>query len=324
MDLQADRSWLRLGAVLRAVPWPPLVEVVADTRLIRHRCTASPSYSQPVVSSISHGASAPYESSTISPIYESYDSGSSIIQSTPIIEQPATVVDQPVTGTSIDGTVVPSTNVNQGETSLDSTQYESAKPAIDSDAAMLTVAVPANAMVTVNDHPTTSDGAVRQFMSQGLKTGYVYTYVVKVVFENDGEEKSEVKEVKLRAGESKELAFESPNQDDNTVDISASAEIKETAAVVTPDDDIVTVVRLHVPTDANVTLAGNPTNGNGAIRTFRTKQLKSGEQWKAYTVQVVATVNGQKITRERTIDVVAGSTNELTFDFGTGDSVAIR
>jgi uncharacterized protein (TIGR03000 family) len=171
---------------------------------------------------------------------------------------------------------------------------------IQSDAAMLTVAVPAeNAEVTVNGHPTTSDGTTRQFLSRGLKDGYVYTYNVEVSYEVDGQRKSDRKTVKLRRGDVERMEFAeqpSPTQ---------SAEVKNP----------VTVVKLHVPSDASVTLAGNRTTGQGELRTFRTRQLAAGEKWTGYTVRVTHEVAGRLVTKERNVDVAAGSTTELTIDF---------
>lgn len=229
---------------------------------------------------------------------------------TPMVEQP------------MNSSVVPSTGTIHSETILDSTQYKSAKPAIEPGSAMLTVSVPLNAKVTVNDHPTTSDGTVRQFVSQGLKEGMVYSYDVKVMYDDNGEEKTNSKSVKLRAGETKELDFEAPSAAAKAVEDDATDQAAETAATSQPSvDDEVTVVRLFVPADAKVTLAGNATKGNGAVRTFRTKQLKAGQEWKDYTIRVEAIVNGQAATQERTLNVTAGSTNELTFDFDTNGSI---
>ena len=180
---------------------------------------------------------------------------------------------------------------------------------MDDDAALLTVAVPSErALVTVNGHETTSEGIVRKFMSRGLKEGYLYTYVVKVTYDHDGEEKSESREVKLRPGDTEQVVFEPPTAPKPTADDVTSTE--------TPKK-VVTVVKLHVPADATVNLAGNDTAGSGAVRTFRTTQLSEGESWKGYTVRVTATVNGQAVSRERVLDVVAGSTNEIEFDFDT-------
>ena len=91
----------------------------------------------------------------------------------------------------------------------DSARYESAKPAVANDAALLTVAVPhQDAKVTVNGHETSSEGEVRQFMSRGLKKGYVYTYVVKVQYDAAGEAKTEEKSIKLRSGDAERVVFE--------------------------------------------------------------------------------------------------------------------
>lgn len=180
-------------------------------------------------------------------------------------------------------------------------RHISAKPAassIDSDAALLTVAVPRDdATLTVNGHKTTSSGKVRQFMSRGLKEGFVYTYEVQVTYTVGGEEKTESKSVKLRPGDTERVVFDAP----------AIAEVVQ--------EDPITVVRLYVPSDAQVTLAGNATDGRGSTRTFRTKQLKAGQQWSDYTIRVTHQVHGQPVSKERTVNVAAGSTTELTFDF---------
>ena len=276
----------------------------------------------PVVSSVSMAAAAPYESSPITPGQASVGS---IVNGSPVISSPT--IAQPV-----DGTVIPSTGIVSNETIVqgapndisESPRYEAAKPAVQSDAAMLTVSVPEDATVTVNNHPTTSGGSVRQFMSQGLKEGYVYTYDVQVTYQNAGEDKTESRQVKLRAGESKELSFGMRESDPIEAE-DPSEPSADTASNVRQDGDaLTTVVRLHVPEDATVTLAGNPTRGRGAVRTFRTRHLKAGQQWNDYTVRVVATVNGRPVTQERIIDVDAGSTNELTFDFAAVDSIASR
>ena len=187
-------------------------------------------------------------------------------------------------------------------TSLEEDRYEVAKPAVDEDSAVLAVRVPPSATVTVNGHETKSNGELRQFMSRGLKEGYVYTYVVKVHYAE--EDQVESKSIDLRPGDYEVVTFE------------RKAPVQTVAArkpVV--DDSVITVVQLHVPTHAAVSLAGTPTQGTGALRTFRTKQLKRGEQWTDYTVEVTSEVDGQTVTKERTVNVQAGSVTELRFDF---------
>ncbi len=255
-------------------------------------------YSDGGVQSISMGATSMYESPIIESSYESY---------TPMGE---TIIDggYPMGETNLDSVPIEGSSLQGGslgtETNIDAVRYESTKPAIEADAAMLTVAVPTNAVVTVNGHPTTSDGNVRQFMSRGLKEGFVYTYVVDVTYEVGGTEKKDSKSVKLRPG------------DEETVEFAIPAEPKSVEDdLVEAAQDVITVVKLHVPADAEVSLAGNLTNGQGAIRTFRTKQLKPGQQWAGYTVRVTTSIDGQPVTKEHTVDVQAGSTTELTFDF---------
>lgn len=239
---------------------------------------------------------------------------SSVVRSTysPRVRTASSVVSSvPLEGSSLQG----------GAISTDSVQvrrYQSAKPAVASEsasqeveaaktaaednAATLTVEVPENAIVTVNGHKTQSEGAVRQYLSKGLQPGYVYTYVVKAVFDVDGVEQSETKSIKLRAGDVQRLEFSA----------TLSAESEEAQP---QEDDLVTTVKLHVPEGSEVELAGTRTGGEGATRTYRTTQLDAGQKWEGYTIRVTAMIDGQPVTKERTVDVEAGSVTELTFDF---------
>ncbi len=170
-------------------------------------------------------------------------------------------------------------------------------PQIAADSALLTVVVPESAKVVVNGRETTSTGAVRQFTSNGLKPGYGYTYEVQVTFE--GQDEPVTKQVKLRAGISERLVFDAPKSEEAVADNGA----------------VETVVTLRVPQDAEVTLAGNQTRGEGENRTFRTRQLSAGETWDGYTIRVTTMINGNPVSQERTIDLVAGSTHDFAFDF---------
>jgi len=194
----------------------------------------------------------------------------------------------------------------------DNSRYTSSRPALDDDAALLTVAVPSpEAKVIVNGHETTSTGTLRKFMSRGLKQGHLYTYVVDVSYQHDGQTKSASREVKLRPGDSERVEFTPDPQPQPEVTALASTMKRKSAE----PKSVVTVVRLNVPADARVNLAGNPTEGEGAVRTFRTTQLAAGERWTGYKVVVTAEVNGQSVSQEQTLDVAAGSTNALTFEF---------
>jgi len=176
------------------------------------------------------------------------------------------------------------------------------KTAVEGDMGILTVAVPEDAVVTVNGLPTKSAGPIRQFMSNGLEAGYVYKYVVEVSY--PGVAESETRTVRLRAGAAERLVFSRP----------AGDTVAEAAA-----EDPETVVTVRVPADATVTLAGNETNGSGETRTFRTRRLAEGESWSDYTIRVTAMVNGSAISQERSLELVAGSAHELDFDFDSSD-----
>lgn len=210
----------------------------------------------------------------------------------------------------------------------DSVRYEAQKPTLDDDTALLTVAVPVDsAHVTVNGRDTTSNGTVRQFMSRGLKPGYVYAYEVVVTYNVNGQEQTDVKTIKLRPGDAERLVF----QQDAAVGAEEVTPAEETLDTDSTDVEVnaaadgatETVVQLFVPANAVVTLAGNETKGFGRVRTFRTTQLAAGQSWTDYTVSVSATVNGHRIRQERTINVTAGSTVELEFDVAA-DTLAMR
>ncbi|MEM9828291.1 MAG: TIGR03000 domain-containing protein [Planctomycetota bacterium] len=240
--------------------------------------------------------------------------GSASVPSTGSIAYESPVISQPISQSV-------ATSVASDDTSS-STRYISSRTALEADAASLRVTVPHGAVVTVNDHPTTSEGESRKFKSRGLKKGYVYTYVVKATYEVDGEEMTQTKSVKLRLGDQKELAFDAATASQSIADESdAAAPVAKSEDVA---EDLVTVVQLTVPQDAKVVLAGNPTKGTGIVRTFRTKQLKKGQRWDNYTVSVTSELSGQPVTKQRTIEVEAGSTNQLVFEFDTADSLASK
>jgi uncharacterized protein (TIGR03000 family) len=64
---------------------------------------------------------------------------------------------------------------------------------IGRDAALLSVHVPAESKVFVNDLATRSTGSDRRYMSRGLAAGREYTYSVRAEIERDGKLLSETK-----------------------------------------------------------------------------------------------------------------------------------
>jgi uncharacterized protein (TIGR03000 family) len=175
---------------------------------------------------------------------------------------------------------------------LESTFAANRMVASDSVAAtevQLMVSVPSNAKVFVNGNATSSQGTSRRFVSRELDPSESYRFEVQVVYDRDGSEVSQTKTVIARSGSSEEVVFDGTES----------------------DDPIETILTLNVPTDATVVLANNETKSEGLTRVYRTKQLKTGEAWEDYKIQV--THNG--VTKEKTIRLIGGDKLEMTFNF---------
>jgi uncharacterized protein (TIGR03000 family) len=168
------------------------------------------------------------------------------------------------------------------------------------DAVYLTVAVPDDARVFVNGNATTSTGVVRQFVSRGLKSGKSYRFQLRAEMDAvDGQVLTEEKELVVTAGEQKQVQF----------------------AFAGSDSPIETAVTINVPQGAKVSLAGNPTKATGETRTFRTSQLKPGQVWDDYEIEVKV---GEQVKRQ-SIRLIAGDKLELTFNFDeSSDRLASR
>jgi uncharacterized protein (TIGR03000 family) len=165
--------------------------------------------------------------------------------------------------------------------------------------ATLTVRVPVDARVTINDRSTRTTGTYRQYISRGLVPGSDYTYEVRVDVVRDGRTISDVRTVNLRAGGSLELAFRMDRQ----------------PAAIAARDSAATSLTLHVPESARVILEGQSTEVTGGLRRFVTRELNEGQRWEDYRVVVEFEQDGQVQTSVKTIDLVAGGDHELSFDF---------
>jgi len=167
---------------------------------------------------------------------------------------------------------------------------------------LLSVNVPEDAKIFVNGQATSSTGDARQYVSRDLASGYNYTYEVRAEVIRDGRTVEQVKKVDLRAGETAKVAFDFGSN-------SASA--------------VETSLTLHVPADAKVYLAGNSTKAGGETRVFRTTGLSGNKGWDNYTVRVELERGGRMLTKEETISLKAGQSQELSFEFD-GDKIASR
>ncbi|MFO1063981.1 MAG: TIGR03000 domain-containing protein [Pirellulales bacterium] len=168
------------------------------------------------------------------------------------------------------------------------------------DAVFLNVTVPAAAKVFVNGAATTSTGTVRQFVSRGLVPGKNYKFEIRAeMTDAAGKLVEETKTVMASAGQRDDVQF----------------------TMAGTQAALQTTVTLHVPENAEVTLAGNKTSASGATRTFRTAQLKAGERWDDYVVEVRV---GSNVKRE-SLRLLAGDDIQMSFNFDDSkDLVASR
>ncbi|MFK7738294.1 MAG: TIGR03000 domain-containing protein [Pirellulaceae bacterium] len=165
------------------------------------------------------------------------------------------------------------------------------------DEVYLTVSVPSEAKVFVNGKETKSTGAVRQFVSRGLEANKQYRFEIRAEIPSvDGEKMVEERELMVSAGDAENLAF----------------------AFADYDKAIETALTLSVPEGATVTLAGNQTRAVGDQRTYRTSQLKPGQIWDDYEVEVKL---GDEVKRQ-SIRLIAGDRLQLSFNFDESESMA--
>ena len=78
-----------------------------------------------------------------------------------------------------------------------------------------------------------------------------------------------------------------------------------------------TVLKLNVPAEAKVVLAGNQTKTTGESRTYRTQELAAGQVWNDYVISV--SWNGQ--VKEKSIRLIGGDELEVSIGFDAEQSV---
>ena len=179
---------------------------------------------------------------------------------------------------------------------------ESASVSPRTGSGTIKVRLPDNAKVFVNDSPTTSTGSERSYVSLGLREGMTYSYMIRVKYEDaGGEAVVENKLVKLNAGEVVSLEF--------------GQGAEEATATAAAPEPVKTRLKVEVPEDSKVFMAGVPTKQTGELRTFSTTELASGEVWDGYVVRVELDRDGQTMVREQELKIRGGETYELAFSF---------
>lgn len=92
-----------------------------------------------------------------------------------------------------------------------------------------------------------------------------------------------------------------------------------TTIVASSTPAVKTMLTLHVPADAKVTLAGVETKQTGEVRQFATTKLASGQHWNDYKIVVESSHDGQVQREEKTITLTGGQNEDLAINF-TNDS----
>jgi len=168
------------------------------------------------------------------------------------------------------------------------------------NSAMLNVKVPADAKVFVNDRITASTGEDREFISRDLQPGAQYSYKVRAEFVRNGKPVTEEKTIRLSAGQTNSLNFMDGQEQVQTANT----------------DDTRTTLIIRLPADAKLFLAGKQTKATGTVREFSTDKLPAGKEWATYAIRAVVDNNGHEEVREQTVTLKAGTTRDLTLDFG--------
>ncbi len=94
------------------------------------------------------------------------------------------------------------------------------KQAVANGSATLVLSVPDSAVVFINGKRTAKTGTRRNFVSHGMEDGLAYRYAIRVEVIRDGKSVEDVREIILRAGDSKDLAFDLSSK--NAVQIAAA------------------------------------------------------------------------------------------------------
>jgi len=183
---------------------------------------------------------------------------------------------------------------DDGIGAIEENDSASVKKKAKSGFAILTLDVPEDSIVYVNDRRTRTRGTRRSYASRNLQPGEQYRYRLKVVSQVDGKEVIKRKTVLMNANDRELLSFNFK--------------------------PVVTRIALVVPEDATVTIDGSETDSEGTNRSFSTRKLTSGK-WEGYSVEVSVVRDGRTMTQRRDFDLIAGEFRFLLFDFdGSSDS----
>jgi len=186
--------------------------------------------------------------------------------------------------------------------------YQQPQPPADN--ALITVRLPADAKLMVDDMPTNETGPVRQYVIPGtLEKGKTYHYNLKAEWTENGQPVTRDRKVDFQAGGQVVVDF-IQNRDQTTQPRTTTT---ESLYGPTPTTALITV---RVPADAKLMVDDTPTNETGPVRRFVTPgALEPGKTYH-YNLKAEWMENGQPVTRQRKVDFQAGG--QVNVDFMSG------
>jgi len=141
--------------------------------------------------------------------------------------------------------------------------------------ALVSVKVPAEAKVFINDRSTPSTGEDREYISRNLQSGAHYNYTVRVEFIRNGQKVSENKTVQLTAGQSANLDFTQGE------------------------------ARVQTVANAKHYLIGQEMKVSGPVRELPATYLTTDSPWADDAIRAVIENDGQQQLREQIVSLKA-------------------
>ncbi len=191
---------------------------------------------------------------------------------------------------------------------------DDSQTSVSSDSVLISVSVPADAKVYINGYETKSVGTTRTYVSRGLAAGQRYKYEVRAEVQRDGQTSTDTKVAFVTPSQTSRLAFNLP-----PVEAAPSVVSQPDASDEAPK----TTLRLHVPSDAEVSIAGSATKSTGPVREFSTRRLAEGEKWDDYVIRAEVKREGRSLVRQLSISLSSGESRDLTIDFDTADVASV-
>jgi uncharacterized protein (TIGR03000 family) len=175
--------------------------------------------------------------------------------------------------------------------------------------ALITVRLPADATLLVDDLPTTQTGPMRQFVTPGaLEPGKPYHYNLKAQWTENGQPVTRERKVDFQAGGQAMVDFTRP-----TGQMGAPV----TTESLYPPTAETALITVRLPANATLFVDDLPTTPTGPMRQFVTPgRLEPGKPYH-YNLKAQWTENGQPVTRERKVDFQAGGQVNVDFTSGT-------